>query len=84
MDIYEQSRKNIEKLKSDFDAIDKKTLNEANTRFKFIDRLLRECLGWSTADISCEDNYQKKYTDYTLSLFRSVAVVEAKKNRHLL
>ncbi|OEU55231.1 MAG: hypothetical protein BA868_00815 [Desulfobacterales bacterium C00003106] len=39
-----------------------------------------ECLGWCRDDILCEDNYQKKYTDYTLSLFRSVAVLEAKKS----
>ena len=79
MDIYEQSREKLEKLKLDFDCTEKKSLNEANTRFKFIDRLLMECLAWNRSDISCEDSYQNKYTDYTLSLFRSVAVVEAKK-----
>ena len=80
MDIYEQSRENLELLKSEFDITEKKILNEANTRFKFIDKLLLGCLAWSNNDISCEDNYEKKYTDYTLKLFRSVAVVEAKKS----
>ena len=80
MDIYEQSREKLDTLKAEFKLTEKKSLNEANTRFKFIDRLLMECLGWCRDDILCEDNYQKKYTDYTLSLFRSVAVLEAKKS----
>ncbi len=80
MDIYEQSREKLDTLKAEFNLTEKKSLNEANTRFKFIDRLLMECLGWCRDDILCEDNYQKKYTDYTLSLFRSVAVLEAKKS----
>ena len=79
MDIYEQNRKKLEILKLEFDTIEQKSLNEANTRFKFIDRLLMECLAWNRNDISCEDSYQNKYTDYTLSLFRTVAVIEAKK-----
>lgn len=77
---YESCRANLEALKSEFDSIDKDLLNEANTRFKFIDRILTDCLGWERNDISNEDSYQGKYTDYILSLFRSVAVVEAKKS----
>jgi hypothetical protein len=76
---YEQCRENLEILIKESELIDINSLNEANTRFKFIDRLLTECLGWETNDISCEDNYEGKYTDYILSLFRSVAVLEAKR-----
>ena len=67
------------RIKNRSDKTEKKSLNEANTRFRFIDRLLMECLGWCVEDISCEDNYQNEYTDYIFSLFRSVAVLEAKK-----
>jgi len=79
MNSYEQCREKLKELKSEFDSIDRTSLNEANTRFKFINKLLAECLDWGTNDISCEDSYQGKYTDYILNLFRSVAVVEAKK-----
>jgi GTPase SAR1 family protein len=76
---YEDCRSNLEKIKKEFDGLDTSTLNEANTRFKLIDGLLIDCLNWEKTDISCEDSYEGKYTDYILSLFRSVAVVEAKK-----
>jgi hypothetical protein len=77
MYTYEESRANLEAIKSD--SIDIKSLNEATTRLKYINKILTECLGWETNDITCEDNYAGKYTDYILSLFRSVAIVEAKK-----
>ena len=77
---FEASRENLLKLKKDFDELeDPKSLNEANTRLKFIDRILCECLDWELTNISVEDHYEGNYTDYILSLFRSVAVVEAKK-----
>lgn len=80
MEKYEESRNKLENLKKDFDSIGSTKLNEANTRFKYIDKILKDCLGWDTDNISCEDNYQKKYSDYTLSLFRAVAILEAKKS----
>lgn len=76
---YEKNRSNLESLINEFNSIDIKTFNEANTRFKFIDKILTECLAWDTNSISVEDSYKGKYTDYTLSLFRSVAILEAKK-----
>lgn len=77
---YEDCRSNLDNIKSEFDGLEISSLNEANTRFKLIDGLLLNCLNWEKADISCEDSYEGKYTDYILSLFRSVAVVEAKKS----
>lgn len=76
---YESCRINLEKLILEFNKTDIEELNEANTRFKFIDSLLIDCLNWDKTNISCEDSYNGTYTDYILSLFRSVAVVEAKK-----
>ena len=79
MSKYESCRGHLEELNSKYLTIDKSSFNEANTRFKFIDIILTKCLGWETKDISCEDSYQGKYSDYTLNLFRSVCVLEAKK-----
>ncbi|MBC7000900.1 hypothetical protein, partial [Cytophaga sp. FL35] len=79
MSIYEICRENLIELELEFSKLDKSVLNEANTRFKLIDSILTKCLGWETNNISCEDSYLGKYSDYTLSLFRSVCVLEAKK-----
>jgi GTPase SAR1 family protein len=79
MNSYEDCRTHLEKLKEEFLKLEPQKLNDANTRFKLIDGLLKDCLNWGEDDISCEDNYKGKYTDYILSIFRSVAVVEAKK-----
>ena len=37
-------------------------LNEANTRVKIIDRLLKECLGWPETSITREDHNDSGYT----------------------
>jgi GTPase SAR1 family protein len=76
---YESSRENLIKLIEESKEMNLTDLNEANTRFKFIDRILMECLGWEHNNISCEDSYEGKYSDYTINLFRSLAVLEAKK-----
>jgi hypothetical protein len=79
MSQFERSRDNLQLLVQKFEKEPIENLNEANTRFYYIDQILTQCLGWELADISNEDNYDGKYTDYTLSLFRSVAILEAKK-----
>ena len=79
MTEYEQGRLELEAIVADIKSEGITQFNEANTRFKYIDRILTKCLGWDTSNISCEDSYAGKYTDYILSLFRSVAVLEAKK-----
>ena len=52
--------------------------NEANTRFKFIDELLINCLGWSKPTISVEHFQGGEYADYMLGDPTSV-IWEAKK-----
>ena len=79
MNTYEECREKLESLIVDFKKIDIKDFNEATTRFRFIDEILTNCLNWELSNITLEDNYEGKYTDYTLNLFRSVCVVEAKK-----
>lgn len=79
IDRYEKGRKIIEELKNDFEKRDKTSFNEADTRLRFIDRILIDCLAWDTNSINSEDYRDNQYADYKLSLFRPVAVLEAKK-----
>lgn len=53
-------------------------LNEADTRFQFIDRFLVECLGWPREVIHLEQSYNDSYTDYELGVPKQV-VWEAKR-----
>ncbi len=54
--------------------------NEATTRLHLIDKLLQDCLGWKSIDISAEENYDKTYADYVLSVDgRRFAILEAKR-----
>ncbi len=53
--------------------------NEATTRFQLIDLLLRDVLGWETADCDCEVHRDGDYADYTLGNPRRFAVWEAKR-----
>ena len=55
-------------------------MNEAETRAKIIDRVLRECLDWDEDSIRREDRVESGYTDYRL-LIGGVCrvVIEAKR-----
>lgn len=66
-----------ELLKSEL--FQKSNKNEAETRFKIIDQIFQKCLGWEIHDISVEENYQGKYTDYIFSTSNKALIVEAKK-----
>ncbi len=60
-------------------SIDSEDWTESDTRSKFIDRVLIDCLGWSEDDIRRELSSDRKRLDYLLSTTRPVMVVEAKK-----
>ncbi len=79
INIYENGRNVLQELMNEFASIDKEKFNEADTRFRFIDKILVECLNWSPKDIYNEDVKDNHYADYRLDLFRPVAVWEAKK-----
>ncbi|MDQ7982491.1 hypothetical protein QYH69_35375 [Paraburkholderia sp. SARCC-3016] len=53
-------------------------LNEADTRHRFIDRLIHECLGWDRAETHLERRYNGEYSDYELGKPPQI-VIEAKK-----
>ena len=52
--------------------------NEADTRFRIIDRIIRDCLGWPPSSIRLEQSLGRQYTDYELGTPRSV-IWEAKR-----
>lgn len=79
MEKYEQGRKVIEDLNNEFKTLQIKKFNEADTRFRFIDTILTQCLNWELKNIDNEDVKDGNYADYKLNLFRSVAVLEAKR-----
>lgn len=57
--------------------------NEASTRFKLIDSVLIDVLGWTKDDINVEDRISEddgtEFSDYTLSTGRHSIILEAKK-----
>ena len=79
IDKYEFGRETLESLIKDFKEIKIEKLNEADTRFRFIDKILIDCLNWEPKDINNEDVRDNHYADYKLNLFRPVAVWEAKR-----
>lgn len=70
----------LENLKTLIETISKSkhTWNEAETRFFFIDKFIRDCLGWYEEEFSLENSHRREYTDYELGKPR-VVIWEAKK-----
>jgi len=72
----------IEDYKTNYDAVRKDHMSEDDTRVKFIDRVLREVLGWKEAQIdrqkSIETKGRIKHADYSYPRVPKV-IVEAKK-----
>lgn len=60
-------------------TIESEGWSESDTRSKFIDTVLINCLGWSESDIRRELSADRKRLDYLLSTTRPTLVVEAKK-----
>lgn len=76
---FDKGLENFENLLNDI-SVKNTDKNEAETRFKIIDRIFKECLGWELADISVEENYNGTYTDYIFSTSNKKAlIVEAKR-----
>jgi len=81
MTEYELGRSEIESLAESFTH--ESNLNEATTRFRYINHLLLNCLGWSPESVICEEHQAGDYLDYVLGSPERLAVVEAKREgRH--
>jgi GTPase SAR1 family protein len=57
----------------------KGTRNEATTRFRLIDSIFFECLGWGKDDAILEEAQNREYTDYVFLAPRRMLIVEAKR-----
>lgn len=77
------SSKDEAKLLASVEKLDLHLANEASTRLKVIDRILREVLGWLDEDIHPEEHVTEDgvttYSDYILKAANAAIVVEAKK-----
>lgn len=78
MNQYEICRANLQMLVKDYE-LSHGNRNEATTRLHFIDRLLFDCLGWSTTDCITEKEYENEYADYTCHAPRPLLIIEAKR-----
>ncbi|OAI06750.1 hypothetical protein [Methylomonas methanica] len=67
----------ISKLINDVKA-DSLDLNEADTRHRFIDRLIHECLGWDYTSTHLERRFNGDYSDYELGKPPQI-IIEAKR-----
>lgn len=84
MDI-DSSKDAFDTLLKEFANEKKEDLTEQDTRFKFIDQVLTDVLGWSRKDIKTEPYVESGYIDYLIhSDGRNRFVVEAKKASRLL
>ncbi|MBM4036452.1 MAG: hypothetical protein FJ291_32350, partial [Planctomycetes bacterium] len=71
-------------LKSHGCDIDSEDWSEADTRSKFIDTVVIECLGWEEPDIRRERSTDGLRLDYVLSIAQPIIVVEAKRASFVL
>lgn len=78
---YSSAKTAMEELAADFTDTTADR-NEAQTRFEIVDRLLRECLNWSDADINVEHRANGGIADYILGDSPRRAVIEAKRERN--
>ena len=78
-----KSKSTHESILAAFKKVELFQANEAATRLKVIDRIIKEVLGWTDDDISPEEHVSEDgkttYADYVLRTANSAIVVEAKK-----
>ncbi|WP_156748367.1 hypothetical protein [Mycobacterium sp. 1465703.0] len=76
MTTYEQAKDTLLALAESTRGFDG---NEATTRLRLIDAVLKDVLGWSPDEIACEEHVDGEYLDYVLGNPERRAVVEAKR-----
>jgi GTPase SAR1 family protein len=76
--IFEEGFSALSNLEHWYDE-NKSTRNEATTRFRLIDSIFFECLGWSKDDAVLEEAQGREYTDYVFLAPRRMLIVEAKR-----
>jgi GTPase SAR1 family protein len=81
--LTEPGTTHAQQLLTQFRSLNLAEANEAATRLKVIDRVLRQVLGWSEDDIDPEEHVSEDgkttYSDYILRTANTALVIEAKK-----
>lgn len=67
---------NLKRLIAELDS--DSNMNEAQTRFHIIDKILFDCLGWQRCEVEVEKAEDNQFTDYELGKPR-LAILEAKR-----
>lgn len=76
---YEQSLEILEKLNQKFS---KSEMNESDTRFQIIDKIIKNIFYWPDSSIKTETHTNEGYTDYQLQeKDKTYLVIEAKKEK---
>lgn len=70
-------REALKAIRAEIDTA-KSDLNEADTRFHIIDRVINECFGWPKTAFRLEQSQGRAYSDYELGIPRRV-IWEAKR-----
>jgi hypothetical protein len=78
MTTYEQGKETVLALAEATRGFDG---NEATTRLRLIDVVLKDVLGWSPEEIAAEEHVDGDYLDYVLGSPSKKAVVEAKRTQ---
>jgi len=80
MPTYAEDHVHLDRIKGDISTYAPKALNEADTRFHIIDRVLKEFLGWGASMIKTEQyDGNGGYIDYLLKWGEVRIVIEAKR-----
>jgi len=81
--LIDQGHAALDRISDNYGALVLSDANEAETRHKVIDYLLRDVLGWTEEDISYEERVPQDdrvtYADYIIRTATTQIVVEAKK-----
>ena len=80
MDKFEAGREKLEALVRDAETRTTADLNEAETRFFVLDRLVREVLHWPDSSVTLERHHDGDYSDYELGFPEKSVVLEAKRH----
>ncbi len=77
---YDAAKDKLQALVNNFRALD--CLNEAETRFQFIDQFLVDCLGWDRNLVRVERYENGDFTDYELGDPRGLILEAKRDNRY--
>lgn len=78
---YEIAAGALEDVVQEFSRLQSHDLSETDTKVKFVDRILRDCLGWPESGLAIrrEEHVHQGFIDYTLRSGDNALILEAKR-----